>query len=181
MTVPVRLGASTFDFEPLRQEQTRVSKSLLKPTARDQADPSQAFMVSDIASATEVANTYSTYIKMYYTKEGDVPTYRLYMKDNLNVEHELASTTAGTTLTININETTTRSIECAYTIDAATGKICKTGNTTPVGYVKFEAESGLSVASINSRLSDINQALEGLGKVMSAVIGTLDNAVNLIR
>jgi len=174
MAVPVKLGGSTFDFEPLRNEQTRLGKVLLNPSPRDDEDPSLTFTVMD---ARAPANTYSTYVKVFYNKDTDIPTYRLYMKDNLNVEHALDGS-EGDPVTIDAAPDTS-TVVANYLIDPVTGKITQGVNT--VGYIKFEAESGLSLATINSRLSDINQALDGMTKVMTAVVGTLDNAMNLIR
>lgn len=52
---------------------------------------------------------------------------------------------------------------------------------TQVGLVKFDGATGLELATINDRIADVSNAVEGMTKILGVVSGNLDTAVNLIR
>lgn len=96
MVVPVVLGKSTFDYNPLRAEQTRLAKTLVLPSPRDKDDTSQTLEIEDDQA---VPFKYPTFIKMRYDKEGSLPVFELWMKDNFDQEYKVSKedlTTGGT-------------------------------------------------------------------------------------
>lgn len=50
-----------------------------------------------------------------------------------------------------------------------------------VGRVKFEAESGLALAAINTRIADINTVIESLAKILSIQSDMFNAASGLVR
>ena len=183
MAVPVVLGASTFDYTGLRKEQARLSKMLLLPSPRDIDDTSQVFEVADSNSPP---TKYSTFIKVAYDKEGSVPKFTLFMKDNIDTEFDLS--TAGPVVVAG-----GFSVNSNYQISPITGEVRQGGvllangtfdPATPgtlKGTVKFDGVSGLSLATINERIADVSNAIEGLTKILSVVSSNIDAVINTIR
>lgn len=99
MVVPVVLGSCTFDYRPLRSEQSRLSKTLVLPSPRDKDDTSLVLEVEDDPAMTvngsppnpkRVPFKYPSFIKVRYDKEGDLPIFELWMKDNFDQEHKIS-------------------------------------------------------------------------------------------
>ncbi|PKL78470.1 MAG: hypothetical protein CVV27_03250 [Candidatus Melainabacteria bacterium HGW-Melainabacteria-1] len=87
MVVPVVLGQSTFDYAPMRAEQARLAKTLVIPSPRDKDDTSATMEIED-DQATPFK--YPTFIKVLYGKEGTLPTFQLWMKDNFDQEFKVS-------------------------------------------------------------------------------------------
>ena len=56
-----------------------------------------------------------------------------------------------------------------------------TGVGQLLGTVKFEGVTGISLASINERIANVSNAIEGLTKVLSVVSSNIDGVLNVIR
>ena len=50
-----------------------------------------------------------------------------------------------------------------------------------VGNIKYDGVTGLALASVNSRIADISNSIEGVTKVLSVTLGNLDAVFNVIR
>jgi len=87
MVVPVVLGKSTFDYNPLRSEQNRLAKTLVLPSPRDKDDTAQTMEIED-DQATPFK--YPTFIKVRYDQEGTLPIFELWMKDNFDQEYKVS-------------------------------------------------------------------------------------------
>lgn len=191
MAVPVVIGKSTFDYKPLRNEQARLSKTMVVPSPRDKDDTSQILEVVD-DQATPFK--YPTFIKVFFDKPGQLPRFELWMKDNFDVEYNLSQGLAS----IGINDnplvagvTYQSNVAANYVISPVTGEIRRGGTLnattglvtggTLVGTVKFDGVTGLALAAINTRIADISNAVEGMTKVLSVVSGNLDTTLNLIK
>ncbi|MEZ0373417.1 MAG: hypothetical protein ACAI44_30290 [Candidatus Sericytochromatia bacterium] len=87
MVVPVVLGRSTFDYAPLRSEQSRLAKTLVLASPRDKDDTAQTMEIED-DQATPFK--YPTFIKLRYGKEGTLPIFELWMKDNFDQEYKVS-------------------------------------------------------------------------------------------
>ncbi|PIQ26059.1 hypothetical protein COW36_02360 [bacterium (Candidatus Blackallbacteria) CG17_big_fil_post_rev_8_21_14_2_50_48_46] len=191
MAVPVVIGKSTFDYAPLRQEQSRLSKTMVIPSPRDKDDTAQTLEVVD-NQATPFK--YPTFIKTFFDKPGQLPRFELWMKDNFDQEYNLAQGAAS----IGINDdplvagfTAQSNVAANYVISPVTGEI-RLGGTlnattglvtggTLVGTVKFDGVTGLALAAINTRIADVSNAVEGMTKILSVVSGNLDTTLNLIK
>lgn len=183
MAVPVVLGSSSFDYIALRAEQARLSKQLLIPSPREQDDTSKVFEVEDNQTPP---TKYPTYIKVTYDPSVPFPQFRLYMKDNLDVEIDLSAVGP-----LTINGAANNIASAQYAISPITGQIAQgtTVNATTGllvggtlrGVVKFDGVTGLSLAALNERIADISNAIEGITKVLSVVSGNIDAALNVIR
>lgn len=193
MAVPVVIGKSTFDYTPLRNEQSRLAKTLVVPSPRDKDDTSQTLEVVD-DQATPFK--YPTFIKVFFDKPGQLPRFELWMKDNFDQQYNLSQNLAS----IGINDDplvagflAQSNVAANYVISPVTGEIRRgpgatlnattglvTGGTL-VGTVKFDGVTGLALAAINTRIADISNSVEGLTKVLSVVGGNLENTLNLIR
>lgn len=100
MVVPVVFGNSTFDYAPLRAQQARLSKTLVLPSPRDKDDTAQNLEIEDDPSIgggagaapdpNRVPFKYPTFIKVRFEKEGDLPIFELWMKDNFDQEHKIS-------------------------------------------------------------------------------------------
>jgi len=95
MVVPVVLGKSSFDYTPMRSEQARLAKTLVIPSPRDKDDTSATLEIED-DQATPFK--YPTFIKVRYGKEGSLPIFELWTKDNFDQEYKVSKEmiTAGT-------------------------------------------------------------------------------------
>lgn len=87
MVVPVAFGTASFDYRPLRAEQARLSRTLVIPSPRDKDDTSQVLEIEDDQA---VPFKYPTFIKVRYDKEGTLPIFELWLKDNFDVEHKVS-------------------------------------------------------------------------------------------
>lgn len=87
MVVPVVLGATTFDFRPLRNEQSRLAKTLVLPSPRDKDDTAQTLEIEDDQTTPF---KYPTFVKVRYDKEGSLPVFELWMKDNFDQEYKVS-------------------------------------------------------------------------------------------
>lgn len=87
MVVPVQIGGSIFDYRPLRSEQNRLSKTLVLPSPRDKDDTAQVLEVQD---DQQTPFKYPTFIKVRYEKQGDLPIFELWMKDNFDEEYKIS-------------------------------------------------------------------------------------------
>lgn len=188
MVVPVAFGKSSFDYAPMRSEQSRLSKLLVQASPRDKDDTSKTLEVEDNQTPP---SKYPTFIKMTYGKEGTLPQFDLYMKDNNDVEFKISGNAVGSTVSINGGTATVRS---DFTVSPITGDInfgslfagpydgfTYTTTGTNVGTTKFDGITGLALASINNRIADVSNAVEGMTKVLSVVVGNIDNVLNTIR
>lgn len=100
MVVPVVLGGSTFDYRPLRSEQSRLAKTLVLPSPRDKDDTSQVMEIEDDPSIgggagaapnpNRVPFKYPSYIKVRFDKANDLPIFELWTKDNFDQEHKIS-------------------------------------------------------------------------------------------
>jgi hypothetical protein len=206
MAVPVVIGKSTFDYAPLRTEQSRLAKTLVVPSPRDKDDTSQTLEVID-NQATPFK--YPTFIKVFFDKAGQLPRFELWMKDNFDQQYNLSQGFAltGTPPNNAANSATTgiginddplvggflaqSRVSADYVISPVTGEIRKGGTLNAltglvtggilVGTVKFDGVTGLALAAINTRIADISNSVEGLTKILSVVGGNLDITLNLIR
>lgn len=213
MVVPVAFGTASFDYRPMRAEQARLSKTLVLPSPRDKDDTAQVLEIED---DQEVPFKYPTFIKMRYGKEGTLPIFELWLKDNFDQEYKVSkesldgTTPAGvgtSTQPINDDPLTAagalNDVNNSFAINPITGEIYRnaywdaTANlifdadgddpSDPnfdgvlVGATKYDAVTGLALASVNNRIADISNSIEGVTKVLSVVIGNLDNALNVIR
>ncbi len=235
MVVPVVLGMSSFDYRPLRFEQSRLSKTLVLPSPRDKDDTALSLEVED---DQDVPFKYPTFIKVRYDKEGDLPLFELWMKDNFDQEYkiskehrkirpdgsrEAAPTNVGTS-TIGINDDPLVApappnpaaflsrVNNSFAVNPITGEIYRnaywdeetqqirdadgdsvagvrlsdgsTGNTfngTLVGTIKYDAVTGLALAAVNTRISDISNAVEGVTKVLQVASQQIQNVLDIIR
>lgn len=205
MAVPVVLGKSTFDFRPLRAEQARLSKQLVLPSPRDKDDTSQVYEVEDNQAAPF---KYPTFIKVFFDKQGDLPRFELWMKDNFDQEYNLsqgfnltgtpannAPNGAGNGIGINDDPLVAgllpqSRVPANYVVSPINGEIRQGGTLNAdgsitggnhVGQVKFDGVTGLALAAINTRIADVSNAVEGMTKVLSVVNGQYDNVFSLIR
>ena len=122
MVVPVVLGATSFDFNTPRSEQARLSRALVLPSPRDKDDTSQVMELEDEPTASNPARVpfkYPTFVKVRFDKEGALPIFELWMKDNFDQEFKISKErrvdplnpanyidgvpTIGTTQDINVN------------------------------------------------------------------------------
>lgn len=87
MVVPVVLAGCSFDYTPMRREQARLSKTLVLPSPRDKDDTAQTLEIED-DQATPFK--YPTFIKVRYDKEGGLPIFELYAKDNFDQEYKIS-------------------------------------------------------------------------------------------
>lgn len=87
MVVPVVLGKATFDYRPLRAEQARLSKTLVLPSPRDKDDTAQVFEIED---DQPTPFKYPTFIKVRYERDGDLPIFELWVKDNFDQEYKVS-------------------------------------------------------------------------------------------
>lgn len=87
MVVPVVIGGSVFNFEPLRKEQSRLAKTLVLPSPRDKDDTAVTLEVED-DQATPFK--YPTFIKVRYERDGDLPIFELWLKDNYDQEYKIS-------------------------------------------------------------------------------------------
>lgn len=193
MVVPVVIAGSTFDYKPLRAEQARLAKTLVSPSPRDKDDTSQVYEVEDDQVPPF---KYPTFIKVFYDKEGDMPRFELWLKDNFDQEHNLSNNNA----TVGINDdplvagnAPQSDVPGNYVISPVSGEIWQdatlnadgtvttTGASILVGTVKFDGVTGLALAAINTRIADVSNAVEGVTKILSVVSGNLEKSLNLIR
>jgi len=87
MVVPVQIGGSIFDYRPLRSEQNRLSKTLVLPSPRDKDDTAQVLEVEDDQTTPF---KYPTFIKVRYDKQGDLPVFELWTRDNFDQEAKIS-------------------------------------------------------------------------------------------
>ncbi len=87
MVVPVAFGTASFDYRPMRAEQARLSRTLVIPSPRDKDDTSQVLEIEDDQA---VPFKYPTFIKVRYDKEGTLPIFELWLKDNFDQEHKVS-------------------------------------------------------------------------------------------
>lgn len=191
MSVPVVIGKSTFDYKPLRNEQSRLSKTMVVPSPRDKDDTAQ---ILEVVDSQPTPFKYPTFIKVFFDKPGQLPRFELWMKDNFDVEYNLSQGAAS----IGINDnplvagfSPQSNVAANYVISPVTGEIRAGGTLNPVtglvtggslvGTVKFDGVTGLALAAINTRIADVSNAVEGMTKVLSVVSGNLDTTLNLIK
>lgn len=87
MVVPVVLAGCSFDYTPMRRDQSRLAKTLVLPSPRDKDDTAQVLEVED----NQVTPfKYPTFIKVRYDKEGGLPLFELYVKDNFDQEYKIS-------------------------------------------------------------------------------------------
>lgn len=118
MVVPVVLGMSTFDYTPLRSEQARLSKTLVLPSPRDKDDTAQTLEIED-DQATPFK--YPTFIKVRYGKEGSLPTFELWTKDNFDQEYKVSKESYDGGFTIQLPNVTYTISDASYTSPASIG------------------------------------------------------------
>lgn len=87
MVVPVAFGTASFDYRPMRAEQARLSRTLVLPSPRDKDDTAQVLEIED-DQATPFK--YPTFIKVRYDKEGTLPIFELWLKDNFDQEYKVS-------------------------------------------------------------------------------------------
>ncbi|MGV3525185.1 MAG: hypothetical protein ACO1RX_13220 [Candidatus Sericytochromatia bacterium] len=87
MVVPVVLGATVFNYEPLRQEQSRLAKTLVLPSPRDKDDTAVTLEIED---DQPTPFKYPTFIKVRYQRDGDLPLFELWTKDNFDQEYKVS-------------------------------------------------------------------------------------------
>ncbi len=213
MVVPVAFGTASFDYRPIRAEQARLSKALVLPSPRDKDDTAQVLEIED---DQEVPFKYPTFMKVRYDKEGSLPIFELWLKDNFDQEYKVSKesltganpggigtsvisinddplTAAGPLSDVNnsfaVNPITGEIYRNAYW-DASTNLIRDVLDRDPsnaafsgvlVGATKYDGVTGLALAAINSRIADYSNAMEGMTKVLSVVVGNLQNALDVIR
>ena len=188
MAVPVVIGRTSFDYAPLRAEQSRLAKTLVVPSPRDKDDTAQIFEVVD-NQATPFK--YPTFIKTFFDKPGGLPRFELWMKDNFDMEYNL-SRGVGATQGINfLNGTSLSTVPAGYVVSPVTGEVNLGGTLnatsglitggTQVGTIKFDGVTGLALAAVNTRIADVSNAVEGVTKILSVVSGNLEATLNLIR
>ncbi|MBF2053093.1 MAG: hypothetical protein IGS03_06460 [Candidatus Sericytochromatia bacterium] len=93
MVVPVVLGATAFDFNTPRNEQARLSRALVLPSPRDKDDTSQVMELEDEPTASNpdrVPFKYPTFVKVRFDKQGALPIFELWMKDNFDQEFKIS-------------------------------------------------------------------------------------------
>jgi hypothetical protein len=87
MAVPVSFGYSSFDYRPMRAEQARLSRNLVLPSPRDKDDTAQVLEIED---DQVTPFKYPTFIKVRYDKEGTLPIFELWLKDNFDQEYKVS-------------------------------------------------------------------------------------------
>lgn len=176
MAVAVSLGATAFDFTSLVKEQQRLSKQLVMPVPRDQQDQTQTLKYFD------GNQTFDAYIRVFEPNSADPsakPTYRLYYRDNLNEERPLTSLANGHKLG---NATVgAGGGQVVFDLESGTIQLQQGAGVTTVGSIQFEAAGGLTLASVNRRLADINAALEAMARVMQVANGSIEGVQGLLR
>lgn len=194
MAVAAQIGGATPDFDRLYAEVARISKKLAVASPREFQDPGQKLkltVVTDPGQATESRQEFETYIKAFYDKQGDPITYKLYYKDGQNNEVEISD---GTTINGNVNSTgpgagTTDFILNGITLsggqtlqlDQSSGRIIYDDGGGPqnLGLLKLDAVSGLDVALVNDRISQVNLVIEALNKVLLVGNNNADKGIEL--
>lgn len=190
MVVPVVIGKSSFDYKPLRAEQSRLAKTLVVPSPRDKDDTSRIFEVED---SQPTPFKYPTFVKVFFDRTFDLPRFELWMKDNFDQEYNLSQGIGA----LNINDDpltaaveTPGTVPANFVISPITGEIRQGGTLQPDGTVtggtlrgtvKFDGVTGLALAAINNRIADVSNSIEGVTKVLQVVGGNLDGVINLIR
>lgn len=210
MTIPVAISGVGYDHsEALALEQRRIAQYLSFASPRDIDDLSQVMRYNWPAGAgnnptndkgpglnLRVATDFPTFIQTSLDPQGR-PSYGVYLRDDNGDLHSLSDGTSSSTNRIVVTPSNSSSLPTAIQLGAAAtvssttgpsttirpGDIVKPGTTPPiiVGRVQFEAESGLALAAINTRIAEINSVIETLAKVLS-VQGDLFNAASgLVR
>lgn len=135
MVVPVVLGATSFDFNTPRNEQARLSRALVLPSPRDKDDTSQVMELEDqpIAPSDRVPFKYPTFVKVRFDKQGALPIFELWMKDNYDQEHKISK----------------ESLDGGATISGATIPGNYMNGANGAAYDTAVASIGTSVARIN--------------------------------
>jgi hypothetical protein len=188
MAVPVVLGRTSFDYAPLRSDQSRLAKTMVVPSPRDKDDTAQVFEVVD-NQATPFK--YPTFIKTFFDKPGSLPRFELWMKDNFDAEFSLSQGVAATQPINFLNGASLSTVPANYVVSPVTGEINRGGTINPatglitggtqVGTVKFDGVTGLALAAINTRIADISNAVEGMTKILGIVSSNMAATMNLIR
>lgn len=71
----------------MRRDQSRLAKTLVLPSPRDKDDTAQVLEIED----NQVTPfKYPTFIKVRYDKEGGLPLFELYVKDNFDQEYKIS-------------------------------------------------------------------------------------------
>lgn len=227
MVVPVVLGSTAFDFNTPRNEQARLSRALVLPSPRDKDDTAQVMELEDIPPAvvnSRVPFKYPTYVKVRFDKDGALPIFELWMKDNFDQEHKISKERRvdpqdpGTYID-GVPALTTRQqinqnpliggsppdgeVNNNFAINPITGEVFRNaywdqrertivdanGNTPIdnnfagdlVGTIKFDGVTGLALASINTRIAAVSNAIEGMTKVLSVTSSNYEAVIGLIR
>lgn len=191
MAVAATLGGATPNFDGLYNEISRLSRKLTNPSAREFDNPGESLkltVTTGIGTQNEAVETFDTYIKAYYAKEGDPPVYRLFYKNSSNTEIMISD---GLTVQAGINSTDPGLGTTSYvlngqridtteplTLDITTGQIMY-NNTTTLGIMKLDAVSGLNVGLINERISQVNLVIEALNKVLLVGTGNAEKGIEL--
>jgi len=148
---------------------------------------------------------FDTYIQTSYTPDGN-PVYGVYLNDDSGNVHYLSGATTGPFSFQNvvvatpggntaflIGKTSVLPDGTAHIIQpgdlvqnpsnvaAPVGYTGPSGPRTVVGSIKFEAQSGLALAQINTRLADINNVIQTLAKVLSTQSDMFNTSSGLVR
>ena len=216
MVVPVAFGTASFDYRPLRAEQARLSKTLGLPSPRDKDDTAQVLEIEDDQTTPF---KYPTFIKVRYDREGSLPIFELWLKDNFDQEYKVSKESlnganpggigGATPSTIAINDDPLTAagplsnVNNSFAVNPITGDIYRNAywdnidkvirdrlDQDPsnaafegdlVGNIKYDGVTGLALASVNSRIADISNSIEGVTKVLSVAISNLDAVFAVIR
>lgn len=208
MTIAVSIGGVGFDHsEALASEQRRIAQYLTFASPRDIDDLSQVMSYSWSSGAGQnpsgdkgptlnlnVTTQFPTFVQVSFGPLGQ-PVYNMFLRDDNGDLHSLSDGTGSRNRLVvtpgnNATLPTSAQLGAAAKVGTSSGAdtVIQAGdviipNATPivVGRVKFEAESGLALASINLRIAEINNVIESLAKVLS-VQGDLFNAASgLVR
>lgn len=189
MAVAVALGKTFFDTTALKNEHKRLSQELLHANPRDAMDPSQDLTFS--CTINGVLRKFVVYMKGYQDKATDAPSYRFFFKDDNNQEQFFpAGITALPGPPANVQmvaiDGTVRNVVAgnSLVVDMGSGAIRfnnNAGDDNHLGQVKFSAATGLEVAQINTRIAELNNALDGLTKVLTVLQSNVDAGISLIR
>ena len=134
---------------------------------------------------------FDTLINTSYNQAGD-PIYSVYFRDDSGALHYLSGGTGANNVVVASpgNSATASLIGTTGSLPDGTTRTIQSGDIiqnpgagTPsiVGQVQFEGQSGLSLAAINTRLSDINNVIETLAKVLSTQSDLFNTASGLVR
>ncbi len=192
MAVAAQIGGASPNFDGLYKELGRLSKRLSFASPREFNDPGQTLQITKPATPTAPPQTFDTYIRAFYGKEGGPITYRLFFKDENNLERMVSDgnqvqavanglvmngVTLATGQGLFINPQNLGRIIHNTTVSATFPPLG--GTTTNLGTIKLDAINGLDVGLLNERISTMNLVIEALNKVLIVANGNLDKAVDL--